>query len=189
MKFEISSTATTAATMASTFTASFDMCHRSVVGLRDDCKRLGQAAALHRRFRVKAVVVAEDRRHRQGLLAPAIAHDRVAGGDVAVDVDPVPGRGVDDIVDGDVVVLAPEERHGGEPLAAAEHVARGDLALALGHDPMLDAHGFATASSRPAGDVAGGEDAGNAGLESLVDQDAAIERQPGARGEIEARPD
>src|SRR3984893_1343434 len=137
MKFEISSTATTAATMASTFTASFDMCHRSMVGLRDDCKRLGQAAALHRRFRVKAVVVAEDRRDRQGLLAPAIAHDRVAGGDVAVDVDAVPGRGVADIVDGDVVVLAPEERDGGEPHPPAAPVARGDLALPLVQDPTL----------------------------------------------------
>src|SRR4051794_41325527 len=38
-----------------------------------------------------------------------------------------------------VVVVAPEERRLGEGLARAQHVGGGDLALALGGDPVLDA--------------------------------------------------
>ena len=44
-----------------------------------------------------------------------------------------------DVVDRDVLVLAPEERDRGIALAAAEQVARGRLALPLGDDPVLDA--------------------------------------------------
>ena len=51
------------------------------------------------------------------------AQQAVLAGDVAVDRQLVPFLGMADIVDRDVVVLAPEERHGVELLAQAEHVA------------------------------------------------------------------
>ena len=60
----------------------------------------------------------------------------------------VPLLGVADVAQRHVVVLAPEERHGVEALAAAEHVARGDLALPLGDDPVLDAHALAACADR-----------------------------------------
>jgi hypothetical protein len=46
---------------------------------------------------------------------------------------------VTDVSDADIVLLGPEERHGIEALEQAEHVARGGLALALGHHPVFDA--------------------------------------------------
>jgi hypothetical protein len=71
-------------------------------------------------------------------------------------------------------MLAPEEGHGVEAFAAAEDVARRRLALALGHDPVLDADALAAVRIGPARDVAGGEDAGGTGLEILVDGDALV---------------
>ena len=80
----------------------------------------------------------------------------------------VPVLGVADIIDRDVIMLAPEERHGVELLAAAEHVQRRGLALALGHDPVFDADALAAMRIGPARDVAGGEDFRRAGLEIVV---------------------
>src|SRR6516225_5525186 len=95
--------------------------------------------------------------------------------DIAALLDVVPGGGMADVVDRDVVVLAPEERHRGIALAAAEQVARGRLALPLGDDPVLDAQPLAAVGVGPAGDVAGGENAGRAGVEVFIDDHAAID--------------
>ena len=62
-------------------------------------------------------------------------------GDVAFDLERVPAFGMADIVDRDVVMLAPEERHGGEILALAQHVARRVPGPGARHHPMLHADG------------------------------------------------
>jgi hypothetical protein len=64
-----------------------------------------------------------DRDDRQLPIAAAIDDSAVARADIAVDVGAVPSLGVADIGDGDVVVLASEERHGIEALPAPENVA------------------------------------------------------------------
>src|SRR5665213_2040408 len=69
-----------------------------------------------------------------------IACDTVALHDVAVDLNGVPCFGVPDVIDRNVVMLAPEERHGAERLALPKHVERRGLTLALGDDPVLDAN-------------------------------------------------
>src|SRR4029077_3258209 len=94
-----------------------------------------------------------------------VAQQAVLGRDVAFDRDFVPTLGMTDIVDRDVVVLAPEERHRDERLAMAEHVARRGLALSFGDHPVLDANGRSAVRVRPARDVSGREDAGRAGFE------------------------
>src|SRR5690348_16539504 len=96
--------------------------------------------ALHRDFRHEAVAVAIDGRDGEHAAAALVAHDAIACGDVAVDFDVIPALRMADVVDRDVVMLAPEERHGVEPFAAAEHVERGRLSLALCDDPVLDAN-------------------------------------------------
>ena len=48
---------------------------------------------------------------------------------------------------------------------------------------MLDANALAGMRIRPARDIAGGVDAGRAGLEIAVDDDAAIEREAGLFGQ------
>ena len=82
-------------------------------------------------------------------------------------------------------MLAPEERHGVESLAASEHVPCRSLTLAFGDDPVFDANPLAGVRIGPACDVSGGEDAGRAGLEVLVDCDAAIDREAGLLREAE----
>src|SRR6516162_6477229 len=108
--------------------------------------------------------------------------------DIAALLDVVPGGGMADVVDRDVVVLAPKERHHSIALAAAEQVARGRLPLPLGDDPVLDAQLLAAIWVRPAGNIASGENAWHACFEVLVDHHAAIDRQPSVAREIDARP-
>src|SRR6202011_719438 len=106
-----------------------------------------------------------------------------------IDLDLVPLFGMADIKDHGVVMHAPEERHGVEWLPPAQHVARRGLPLALGDDPVLDADLLAAMRVRPAREITGGEDAGDAGFEILVDGDAAVDRQPRLFGEPDHRPD
>src|SRR5437588_315242 len=88
---------------------------------------------------------------------------------------PVIPIGMADIVDRHVVMLAPEERHGIEDFALAQHVARGGLALALRHHPMFDADVLAGMRIGPAGDVARRVDATDAGFEIRIHRNAAID--------------
>ena len=97
--------------------------------------------------------------------------------------------GVPDVVDPDLVVVrAPEEGDGFEPLPGAQDIAGGDLSLALGDDPVLDADRHPGMRIGPARNVAGGKDIGRTGLEVFVDYDAAIDREFGLLRELEPRP-
>src|ERR1700722_5385634 len=78
------------------------------------------------------------------------------------------------IVDGDVIVLAPKERHHIELFAKSEHVRRRRLSLALGNYPMFDAYPLAGARIGPPDDVARGKYARHAGLEILVHRYSAV---------------
>ena len=96
---------------------------------------------------------------------------------------------VADVVDRHVVVLAPEEGHGVESVTLAQDVSRRRLALTLRHDPVLDPDALAGVRIRPARDVAGGKDAGSAGLEPLVHQDPAVDREAGLLRQLDVGPD
>src|SRR5205823_10625329 len=98
--------------------------------------------------------------------------------DIALDRELVPFLGVADIIDGDVVVLAPEEGDGGKLPAVPEHVERRSLSLALGNHPMLDANGLAAVRIGPACNVARREDPRCARFEIGVHHDAAINGKP-----------
>src|SRR6185312_17019382 len=62
------------------------------------------------------------------------------------------------------------------------------LALPLGYHPVFDAQPPAAARVRPTRHIARGVDARRAGLEILVDADAAIDGEARLFGELEARP-
>src|SRR5262245_28105980 len=68
--------------------------------------------ALHRHFRLQVGNVAEDRRYGQRAAALLEAQQAILAGDIAFDGQLIPLLGMADIVDRDVVMLAPEERHG-----------------------------------------------------------------------------
>src|SRR5258708_22358750 len=90
-----------------------------------------------------------------------------------------------DVIDRDIVVLAPKKRHGIEGLPTPQYVERRDLALPFRDHPVLDADALAGMRIGPAGDVAGCEDAGRAGFEVLVDSHAAIDRKASLLGELD----
>ena len=83
-----------------------------------------------------------------------------------------------DIVELQIVLLGPEERHRVEALARPEYVAGSRLALPFGDDPVLDADRLACQPVGPSGDIAGGPDTGDARLEIRVDSDAALDPAP-----------
>ena len=95
------------------------------------------------------------------------------------DVDAVPALGVAHVVDGHVVVRAPEEGHEVAPHLGAEDAPGRDLAHALGDDPVLDADRLAAPRVGPARHVADRPDARRARDELLVDDDPAVGLEPG----------
>ena len=84
-------------------------------------------------------------------------------------------------------MLAPEEGHRVERLALSQHVVCGGLSLALRHHPMLDADILTRMRVGPARDIARRVDAGNAGLEISVDDNAAIELEACLLGKCQPR--
>ncbi len=120
--------------------------------------------------------------------APLVGHRRVLRAEAAVDRDFVPLLGVPDVVDADVVVLAPEERDGVETFAHSEHVLRGHLTLALGDHPVLHANPIAGMRIGPARDVARREHPWRAGLQVLVHCQALVRREARLLGPRDRRP-
>ena len=74
----------------------------------------------------------------------------------ALHLDGVPLLRMPQIADRDIVVLTPEEGHGRELLPPPEDVARGDLSLPLGDDPVLDTDALTGVWIGPARDIARG---------------------------------
>src|SRR5215471_5107326 len=150
-------------------------------------RRLALRVTLHRHFRLEALDIPVDRGDREHAPVALIAQQAVPRHDVPHDRQLVPRLGVADIVDRDIVVLAPEERHRDELLAPSEHVERGGLALALGDDPVLDADALAAVWIRPARDVARREDSGRAGFQISVHDHATVELEAGLFGKFGPR--
>src|SRR5476649_2743424 len=142
---------------------------------------------LHRRFGFQTVQVAEQGRHRQRVAAAPETDQAVLGHKVAFDGELVPAFGMADIIDGDVIVLTPEERNSCEFFAKPQHVARGRLPLPRGHNPMLHTDGCTAVPVGPARNVTGGIDVRRAGLEIIVHGDAPVEREAGGFCQLDAR--
>src|SRR6478609_4853967 len=134
----------------------------------------------------KTVFVPIDRGDGHYAAAQSVADDAVALHGIALDVDRVPFLCVTDIVDRNVVVLAPEERGRSEWCRDTHHIEGGDLPLPFGDHPMLDADAFAGDRIRPAGDIAGGVNSGRTGFHVFVDDHALVDREAGLFGERQA---
>src|ERR1700677_4095320 len=96
-----------------------------------------RALPLQADFGFEAREIAEDRGDRKRASGATHAHQAVLARDIAFDGEFVPLLGVAHIVDGHVVVLAPEERNGIEGLMAPQHVESRGLSLAFRHDPKI----------------------------------------------------
>src|SRR5262245_7587688 len=143
---------------------------------------------LHLDLRPQTVVVAEQRGEREQLPALLQTYRDVVFRGIAVYRDVIRLLRVTDVVDADVVVRAPKERHEVEALAGAEHVACGDLPLTLRDDPVLDTNPLAGVWIGPARDVARGVHSRRARLEKLADRETAVDRQTGALRQLKTRP-
>src|SRR5262245_8035787 len=152
------------------------------------CRRCSGCALLfHGQFGLEAGDIAVDRGDGQGAPAAPIADQAVLGGNFTIDGDLIPGLCMPDIVDRQVVMLAPEKWHGSKFLAQPQHVEGGGLPLPLGHHPMLDANRAAAIGVGPASNVAGGEDTRRPGLEIAVNQHATVDGDARLLGELQAR--
>src|SRR4030095_5389527 len=114
----------------------------------------------HGQLLPQTLEVAGNRRHGQRAVTAPEGDRAFMARERAMDRDRIPALGVTDVVDRDVVVLTPEKRHRIEPLATPKDVPRRDLALALRHDPVLDADAIARMRIRPPRDIARGKHAG-----------------------------
>ena len=94
--------------------------------------------SFHFDFSPKAREIAEDRRDGACAAVLFVTDQAIPRFDVAIDLDRVPRFRMADIIDRDIVVLAPEKRHGIELLAAAQHVDRRCLPLPFRDGPVLN---------------------------------------------------
>ena len=90
-----------------------------------------------------------------------------------------------DIVDRQIVVLAPKERDRVEGAGVPKNIERRNLTLTFRDHPMLDTDAISGMRIGPAGDVAGGIDAFCAGFEVFIDSNAAIDRKSCLFGEFD----
>src|SRR5262249_9328103 len=149
---------------------------------RSGSRSLSGDLLLHGELGLEALAIAGDSRHCEYTASSPIAHAGIAEFETAIDLDGVPAFRVADIVDGDVVVLAPGERHVRERRKVTDDRAGDGLALPLGHDPVLDVYETAAPRIRPARGIADGEDARGRRLEVRVDDDAPVELESGLLG-------
>src|SRR5271166_6724191 len=94
-----------------------------------------------------------------------------------------------DIVDGDIVVLAPEKRNVGESLSSPEDVEGRCLTLTFRHDPVLNTNGVAAVRVRPASDITGREYSWRARFEIGVHDDSPAHPEAGRLCELDTRTD
>ena len=121
-----------------------------------------------------------DRSKRRRVRGPCtVSQQAIPVRDVAFDGF-VPSLGMADIIDRHIVVLAPEEWYRVEDLSLSQHIARGGLALAFRHHPMLDADVFLRVWIGPACYITRSVDSGDAGFEERVYRDAAVDFEPAA---------
>src|SRR5689334_8231850 len=113
--------------------------------------------------------------------------DELAAGTIAAEDDRIVGRRAPGVLHADVVLVGIEVRDAVVPLRLSEHVRCGDSTLALRVIPVLDTQASTVAGMPRVGDVAGGEDARGGGLESLVDEDAVLDPEPGLTRELDPR--
>ena len=97
---------------------------------------------LHHDLGLKTFKVAKDRGDCGHTSVALKAEEAVFAHHISVDQDLVPRLRVTDIIDRDIVVLAPEKRHLGEGCALPKHVESRGLSLTLGDNPMLDTEIF-----------------------------------------------
>ena len=94
-----------------------------------------------------------------------------------------------DIVDWNVIVLAPKEGNGGKFLAMPDHVECGGLSLTLCDNPVFDPNVVARVRVGPACNVTSGKYPFRARFETGVHDDPAIDGDSGFHSEISSRTD
>src|SRR5688572_2820887 len=143
--------------------------------------------ALHRELRLHAGPVSRDRCHREYAVSLSVPYRAVALLQASIDLDLIPLGGVPDVVDRQVVVLAPEERDVREGRSLSGDGPAHRLTLPLGEHPVFNPNLAAASGVWPARGVADREDALRRCLEIGVDHDPAVDSQPGLLGESQVR--
>ncbi len=137
---------------------------------------------LHGCFGLQAQQVSRDGRHSERAITLLVGHGAVSRVQIAIDLNRIPTLSVPDIVDSNVIVLAPKERHGIESFATTKNIFCRNLSLTLSHYPVLYTDSFPGMRIGPPCNVARSIDTGHTGLEVFIDDDTAIDRQTSSLG-------
>jgi hypothetical protein len=93
----------------------------------------------HENLGLEAFKISKDRSNSTHSAIALEAENTVFAHDVAFNHELVPSLRMTNIVDWNVVMLAPEKRYGAERYRVAQHIESRGLSLTLGDDPVLDA--------------------------------------------------
>jgi hypothetical protein len=124
--------------------------------------------------RPAALQIPRDRCNSEGASPAFIKHGTIPSAEIAIDFDRLPTLGVPDIINGNVIVLAPKEWHGIEPLVIAQNVLCCHLPLPFSHYPVLYPNPISRMRIGPARNIARRKHPWGIGFEVLVDHDTAI---------------
>src|SRR5207244_6293883 len=100
--------------------------------------------------------------------------------------DAVAGPGMADVLQAEVELVGEEVGQSGVRVASPGRVASGGEALVERVRPVLDSQVPTVATLEGAGDVARGEDTGDARLQMFVHDDAVIDAEAGSHREVDA---
>ena len=129
-------------------------------------------------------MVSKDGSNRQCSPAAFEPQNAILAGYVAFNCNFIPTLRVADIVDRDVVVLAPKERNGGKFLTMSHHIECSGSSLTLRHDPVFDSNVCSRVRIRPARNVTSGKYTLRTRLEIGIHDDAALDGNPGLYGKF-----
>src|SRR5215471_450309 len=153
------------------------------LGGSGDPSLLWQQLKFHGGFSPQTLQIARNGHDSKSSSAFLISYRTITRIKTAIDLDSIPLLSVPNIVNCDIVVLAPEEWNGIKFLALAKNVLGCYLPLSFGYYPMLDTDSFATVRIGPACGIAGSEDSGYAGFQVFIHGNPTIDGQPSLLGQ------
>src|SRR5215467_14462844 len=121
-----------------------------------------QQFRFHRCFSLQTLEIARNGHDSKSSSTFLISHCTIARIEAAIDLDSIPLLSVPNVVNCDIVMLAPEECYGVKFLTLAENVLGCHLPLSFGDDPMLHADSLAAVRIGPASCIARRKDSGYA---------------------------
>src|SRR6185312_11354350 len=109
---------------------------------------------LELKFRSKTIEVTPDSRYGETLVISPICHRAVMSIRITIYIEAIPLLRVAHVINGHIILLAPEERNRREALFLPKHISCRDGALPLCYNPMLNTNVISDPRIRPTRNIA-----------------------------------